>query len=860
MTTRCIPLLGLFFTTLSAALSFGCRAGSHLAVEFDGCEKVLAPGLVCVLPTDRQLTLWVPDLKPSETKIEIHAAGVLLTPKTKDPIGQGERDSIVIPPGADRIEVRRTGPGSKHDFWSLSLSETREPKPGERDLLKDLKGKTRFVLKEIQNLRLANARRILNELDQVAPLAALPAKSRFDLVYYRATLAAREEDYRTALAELDRAAGIARRTGLKGKVWFSEHSRAIRFADLGRMHESVELYARLFLERGLATPCEVAQLLNNWAWAILLGREATSEILVQSPEEPVQLLLQTLEILRVNPKCWNFSNLTLDARINLVLAQLQAGHPDLAAGALAEVRSLPEKGTLFQQLWELDLEARIAIAKSQPRQALGIYEEVDRIASEADSPDGRLRAALGGANAAAALGDRDQALRLLSKADRLLDGASLRIPLHEGRETFVSQREGVASLEVQLLLDTGQKMAAFDTARRARTRLLRQLDLSERVASLPAADRKVWNEAIESYQAERQQANEAAGEEWSVPRNEKEAARSAQEDRVSNAERQLDRAFKAFQSPILLNALQPPRPHELVLAFYPLTKEWAVFAADSSGIEVRRFRLTQKLLDQPEALAREILVPFSDRILRAERIRILPYGALRKIDFHKLPFENDVLLSALPVVYGLDLGAAPVTPDSTGTPVPKALLVADPGGNLPGALLEADEVAGALRSLTPPWQVHRLTASAATPEAVRSGLGMAHLFHFSGHGTFGGFGGWDSGLRLANKSQLTVGDLLILNHAPRWAVLSGCETGRAEGAEARIEGFGLANALVIAGSRGVIASVRPVVDRTAPPLFESFYRIWKGQADMAPALRQAQLQWRKEYPNVDWATFRMIEP
>ena len=103
----------------------------------------------------------------------------------------------------------------------------------------------------------------------------------------------------------------------------------------------------------------------------------------------------------------------------------------------------------------LDLEARIAIAQGQPRQALDIYKQLDSIAREADSPDGRLRAALGSANATSALGDRDQALGFLAEADRWLDGVSLRIPLHEGRETFVSQREGAASLEVQLLLDAG---------------------------------------------------------------------------------------------------------------------------------------------------------------------------------------------------------------------------------------------------------------------------------------------------------------------------------------------------------------------------------------------------------------------
>ncbi len=850
MTLRGALPVGFVFATFAAALSLGCRpAPSPLAVEFGGCKATLFPGPVCVLAPDRTLVLWL--LPPPRARIEIRAGDRLLT-ANQTTVGEGRRYEVAIPPGADRIEVRAVASESAPSIWSLALSSP--------DLQGEIDRRAQTIHGVVQELRLGEAREMLDDLDDLAPPAELPAESRFLLAFYRGSLAARQEDYRTALVELDRAAAIAERADLRAEIWFAAQTRAIRLADLGRSREAAESFARLARAREFDNPCQEAQLLNNWAWATLLAREANSEVANSSLAEPVPLLAQTLEILRANPRCRNRLDLVLDAHLNLVLAQLQAGRPDLAATALSEARARHLKGTLFQRLWELDLEARIALARNQPRQALGIYEQLNAIARESGSPDGQLRAALGRARANAALGNRDLALRLLAEADHLLNGASLRIPLHEGRETFVSQREGVASLEVQLLLDAGQKAAALDAARRARTRFLRQLAFSERLSSLTTAERKVWNDAIESYQEVRKRANEAAAEEWRLPGVEKEAARAAREERAGEAERQLDRAFKALSGPVTFGALPLPQPGELFLAFHPLPSGWVAFAADRAGIATHTFVLTRELLDQPELLAREILVPFRDRILRTKRIRILPYGALRDIDFHKLPFENDVLLAALPVIYGLDLATAPTTPDSTEDGAPQALVVANPNGNLPGSLREADAVADAIRAWTPGWKIDRLTAAGADQKGVLKGLGTAELFHFSGHGTFGGFGGWDSGLRLANRSLLTVGDLLVLNHAPRWAVLSGCETGRAEGAEARIEGFGLANALVIAGSRGVIASVRPVADRTAPPLFKLLYNYWDGRDDMASALRQAQLKWRKEYPKVDWATFRMIEP
>ncbi len=835
-------------STISSLVSCGGRApgAPPLAVEFAGCAATLEPGPVCVLPTGSKLTLWVP--VEAGTKVEVRIGGRPLAEKGVSS-GRGLRFEAEIPPDVERVEVEVVPPGGARAVWALALERR-------RDVQGEIDEGTRAIHRLIQNFQLAEARERLDGLAALAPEDQLPIESRYLLAYNRGLLAAKEEDFRTALAELGRAARLAAHSGSARGIWIADEAIALRWSELGRAEEASRAYGRLASLPGARDACEEGELLNNWAWTTLLAREAGG-FAAADLAEPIPLLDRALQKLGSGPSCG--PDLFFDVHFNRALAELQAHRPEEAAAALAQARTFDRGSTFLQLLWELDLEGRLEIERGMAGRALAIYDRLDTKARSARSPDGLLRAALGRARASAALGDRARALRLLAEAEDLLDRESLRIPIFEGRETFVSQREGVASLKIQLLLDAGRVGEAFAAARRARTRFLLGLASIERVASLSPPERARWNEAIRSYQDKRTQVDEAAREEWRLLGPEVAPDRAARQALAEAGELDLGRAFEALGALPHDTALRPPRPGELVLAFHPLPGGWVAFAADDRTVDAHPFALSAATLDDPRALAREILAPFRKAIARAKRLRILPYGALRAVDFHALPFDGDVLLAAKPVVYGLDLGTPPRDEAGGLAGRDEVLLVADPNDNLPAARREADAVERAVERWTPRPRVVRLTSSQATGEATLRALGRARLFHFSGHGTFAGFGGWESGLRLAGKEELRVGQLLLLRPAPHWIVLSGCETARAA-SDVRIEGFGLANALVLAGAKGVVASARPVMDRTAPALFARLYATWDGRSDLAPALGRAQLAWRHDLPRVDWSSFRLVEP
>ncbi len=332
------------------------------------------------------------------------------------------------------------------------------------------------------------------------------------------------------------------------------------------------------------------------------------------------------------------------------------------------------------------------------------------------------------------------------------------------------------------------------------------------------------------------------------------AARKAAAEGVNKL---LDQAFLVLGEPGEQPGEAPPalQPGELILAYHQLPRGWVGFAAYGKSVLAHRFELPLDILSQSEEVARRLLLPFRVPIEQAKRIRILPTGPLQGVDFHALPYDGDVLLARSPVVYGLDL---PVVGNPAQPAGRHALLVADPRGDLPGALHEARAVREVLESGSRPWVTEELKSSDASAEAVRGRLAAADLLHYAGHGIFSGFSGWESSLLLAKETRLTLGDLLALERVPAWVVLSGCDTGRSS-AETPVESLGLAHAFLLAGSQAVVASTRSAPDTTVPVFFTDLYQQWDREPDLAVALQHTQLSWRRN-PGVDWAGFRLFEP
>lgn len=709
----------------------------------------------------------------------------------------------------------------------------------------------------IQRREFAAARRLLTALE-------LPAGSPAEAVYYRhnylGLLAEQVGDTRSALAELGAAAEQAERVGSLREWYGTEHVLARHLQELGRSSEAASLFRRLdrFPSSELL-PCDRPEMLVNQAWSLLLAGEAHENRI-----DPLALLAESERVAR-RAGCPRPAESRLNFLLNETLAHLQAGRPDAARARLGEARPLFGAATPLDRLWSLELEARLELEAGDPRAALDKYKDLDELAVHASSPEGLWRAAYGTAQCHAALGRTADALAASRRAEVLLEKASLEIPIHEGRNTFAAQHERATNLHLKLLLDAGRNAEALTTARRDRSRFLRELARGDRLAHLTAAEQAAWDGALSEYWSRRDAIDRGAGSDRFLPADQRPAREAARAREYAQAKRVLDSALTALGSVADQATPAQPRPGELVLAYHPLPSGWVGFAADGQEVVVTRFELPPAVLGRPAELAGLLLpAPFRARIERAARIRVVPYGTLRAVDFHALPYggRGHILLERCPVVYGLDLALATHgrSPQAQGM---HALVVANPTiarRDLPAAEVEATIVAAALAAQRPAWRVESLRGASATADAVRDALRRAALLHYAGHGSFSGFGGWESELPLAGDTRLILRDLLALGRVPPWVVLSGCDTGKA-GLEAPVEGLNLAHAFLLAGSRAVIAATKPVEDRAAQALFADLYRGWNGAPDLASRLRRAQLAaWRRHAPAGEWESFRAFEP
>ena len=717
----------------------------------------------------------------------------------------------------------------------------------------DLHRETRQVQQEARDtamlVDLDFKRRDLAAADQRLKALKLPenppAEAAFHRAYNLGMLKSDVGNYRQALRSLGRASDLARRLGLSEGL-FAEQMLATALRRLGRTDEAFERLHHLL--RAEQNPCDRAELLNNYTWALILHPSADRD-------DPLPWLEEALDI--IEQEGCSRHDLELDLLLNSSLAHVQGDRIWEAQGALDKAQTLADTANRFQRLWWQDIEGRLDLRDGRGLEAADRYQRMEELARQADFPDGVWRAKVGQARAHELLGDSETALGALAAAETLLDAEHLEVPLVEGREAFVAQREEGARLQLQLLLRAGRDADALAVARRSRARVLRALRHGHRLAHLMPEEQARRDDEVAAYLHLRARIEAKAADAASRAANRQALVKAQLEELRQEARRALDRLFDLFPRQSTVAKLPAPRTGEVILAYHPLPDGWVGFAADSSRVISHRFDLPADLHESPEDLSRRLLQPFREMIRTAGRVRVLPYGPLRAVDFHALPFGGDVLLSERPVVYGLDLEVTA----SEATPGRRALVIpAAPWSGLRAATAEAEAVRDALRNLPEPWSVEFLDSAEATAAEVRDLLPRDFdLLHYSGHGSAGGRFGWEGALHLAGGTRLAVGDVLALDRMPSQVVLSSCETGL-EAEEAPVASLGLAQAFLVAGARSVVAALRPVADANTAKLFRDSYRNWDGETDFALSLRQVQLAWRQAEPGADWASFRVFEP
>ena len=680
--------------------------------------------------------------------------------------------------------------------------------------------------------------------------------------YYRGLQASDEGDHGAALQHLTEAERTSRRLGLVEQELSAAQQRVVVLGMLGRVPEQQELVQRMLTlidDRPMPT-CNHAAYLNSAGWSLLTTLRAGD-----STEAARRLFERAEEIFEPGGGCEVGQHPV--RRHSLASLQLNLALEALARDALPESQrwlAAVTKGGVPAVLapWVGYVRARIQIIEQQLDAAARSLDAVE--ADPALEYDVMLpwQVAVLRGDLERAREAPELALAAYLRAEQRLDDLVRKVGIDQGREGLLAGVHTSAAQAIELVLARGDHAEAAALARSSRARALRPMGRAGVLARLPTEARETWQREREAYRQLADRVEAELLDAWSLPEDARQRLRREHAEATTRMRQHMDAAYRALgQAPAATqHAMAPPPPGEAWLLAHPLPEGWVVFMLTAS--ETRAHTVPDLPdLDDRAAWAATVLEPFASMVADAKLLVVLPMGPLVDVPVHVLPWHDDLLMAAVPVVYKLDIGAE-ATDEA---PSRVALVVADPAtrltglGRLPAAREEGNHVATALTDAK--WNVTRLEGDAATHRAVTEAIADVDLLHYAGHGQRRGLEGWDSAIPLAGEASLDVRDVLALPHSPATVVLSGCETGLSD-AKLGSGGMHLAGAFLAAGSRTVIAAADEVPDALASSLGRALYEPQALQRSPALRLRDALLTLRQgpETRDSRWEVYRAFVP
>ncbi|HSS48770.1 MAG TPA: CHAT domain-containing protein, partial [Thermoanaerobaculia bacterium] len=499
----------------------------------------------------------------------------------------------------------------------------------------------------------------------------------------------------------------------------------------------------------------------------------------------------------------------------------------------------------------------------QLAQAENSFTRAQALFAEIGEPNEEAKALFGLAQVRRATGRSSEALAAIEGASSLVEDLRRKPADTDLRMTFFANQQAIYELRVDLLVELHRDAQALKASEEARARTL--LDLLARVDVRPAGSGIL----LSSQEIQAQVAEKGTLLlEYSLGEK---------------------RSFLWAVTPQSLESFELPPRKEL-----EKDARSAAFLLAQSGRTLARGQAALALA----GLARRLLGPVAHKLRKADRLVVVPDGALWGISFAALPDPaggaplvagHEIVTlpsaSALPQLRAAAAGRRPIAGtlavladpvfsanDPRVTPAPAVPTAAPEPGNslaqferLPFSRAEAQ----AILSVAP--QQGRLAALDfdASRETVLSGrLAGFRILHFATHAVLNTENPELSGVVLSmvdpqghpRDGFLRLTEIYRLHLPADLVVLSACRT--ALGQEIRGEGLvGLTRGFFSAGARQVLVSLWPVEDRATAELMRRFYSEMLGRGrSPAAALRAAQTAmwkdqgWRSAY---NWAGFTL---
>lgn len=849
--TRWARRLGFAVAVLTGACSPHAPPASEeatgLAIDYGPCAAVVADEeTTCVLDGDH-LNLWVEHPAAERARLSIDGE---LTEATRyyRPQLRGVGLRISVPEQAGRVQLTLDDDTPP---WSLRIARGgRTPSLLDAQLrIQELvvEGRSELALEQLEQLR-SRAPRSTEALDAALSASHLLLQRAADPKGAEALLL----DYE-ALAHrspLGRAKWLDARATLHWKLGRYDDA-AIAYREVGRFAlatgdellelSALSMYANLLVELGYHRAAEhwahhVETILRDRSYSPNRKGRASRTLgwiglslrsVGRDRIDPEPLYRTALELLADDPDHIG------GAQLGLARLELESDHVAEALGHLHAID--PTRLTPDERAHALDLEIRAQLRQgAEPEEVSGLLRRLQEVVDIVNTPQARWHLATTRGLAAEATGDVEAAIGHYREAERQHERV-LRLAVFGAhrRTTDALRREATQRL-VELLAESGRAREASCTAREHRARTMQTLVLP---ASLLPHQQRELREHIEAYLQRSHELDTMERSGHDLPGRELERIRSEvarERDDLHEWANALTLVRGQRATRPTCDDLPPRRPGELLLGLYPSRQRWVLVVEDDRGANAHLIE-DQKVSSShsPEELSASLLDPVRDRLLRAQRVRVIAHGEAIGLDVHALPFEGLPLVARLPVTYGADVLSTPPPPRDG---PPTALLVADTTGSLWAAPTEIRVVDETLSRSG--WSTTLPSNLDSLPRALAA-LGRADLLHYAGHADTpatssaeglwppypDGASGWPSYLVLEPPTRLATHEILMSRRVPRLVVLHGCRTGVTSGQHV---GTSLALAFLAAGSEQVLASSEAIDDVSGAALGS---RLYEGATD-----------------------------
>jgi CHAT domain-containing protein len=293
-------------------------------------------------------------------------------------------------------------------------------------------------------------------------------------------------------------------------------------------------------------------------------------------------------------------------------------------------------------------------------------------------------------------------------------------------------------------------------------------------------------------------------------------------------------------------------------------KESLSIRLDGKQIEsdVRKFREEiQDSIGQGSPLAKslyqQLIKPF-EPLIGKRNLLIVPHGPLHYLPFAALHDGSDPLVGRRSLRYLPSVSVQKYIRSGKSKTLDNILILGNPDlGNKSLDLPSAEEEAKAIAALVPNNQI--LTRKVATETYFKKSAQNFNYLHIASHGQFKSDSALESRLLLAsdaeNDGSLTVSELYGIKLNADLVTLSACETGLGKVLSGD-DLVGLTRGFLFAGASNIVASLWEVDDEATSALMKGFYISLKRGLSKKEALRQAQIETIKKYPQpMFWAAF-----